>query len=711
MPRLTARHPIRAAAPNSVRKVKVVWKLVRRTVGALAFRRWLWPGWRSSARRLAAAGIALLIIGTVVGRSDQNIAWATSCQPSAAPPDSVPQFASDIVVNPDATTTIRETIQVSIAGGRRLPMLYRDLPARFQDERGHVYSTAVRVIEARVDGESLSYVVRRLPEGTRVYFGSPDDTLAAGEHTFTLAYQVTGNLAFFPDRDVLYWPATGIQWPLPVQCATATVRLPPAVPASGVRATGWIGPESSPLRTVEPTIDRSGIIAYVAAGPLAGDHGLVVSVTWPRGYLREPTRVGEDLPLIGTGQTTTIELFGLLSLVAYAAVAIVRVRRWRIAPRAGPVTRAPDQLSPAGVRYLLTGTADERSLAATILDLAVKGFLVIQEDRGARQAVSSARAVDGEASRQVPATDGGATVSSYELVKTGATAGRLRLAPEEGVLLFELFGHATACPVGPDRFREFRRSANELKRLLEALYEDRYFTNHARYTIPAIVLSLATLGAAALAEVNRASVTLSVGLFWLVVAAALVYLTALLLGSILLSSRFRDARGWLTLGAVALAVYLVPLLGAYVVLSDLTRSRALTVLVLGALGIALAMLRKLLATPTRAGLLARQQVRGLREFLCRTGDGTPFANPEHRWNGAWEAYLPYAVALGVDDSWVWPLVRGTADPNEARTGTGPVRWYEMIGEPTGSGHAGESVSEGLTRSLQRALRGPSARAD
>src|SRR5581483_6587560 len=182
---------------------------------------------------------------------------------------------------PDSTTTIRETIRV-VAGGQQIRHgIDRELPGRYEDARGHVYAVDVRILDVRRDGKPEPYTTIATPSGTRVAIGAPNALLPSGEYTYTLAYQVVGDLGFFPDRDALYWPVTGSDWTIPIGCATATVQLPPDVPRVGIHTSGWIGSEAQPTRQYEGSIDRAGIVSYVADGPLGVGQGLTLSVDWP----------------------------------------------------------------------------------------------------------------------------------------------------------------------------------------------------------------------------------------------------------------------------------------------------------------------------------------------------------------------------------------------------------------------------------------------
>ncbi|MBX6770490.1 MAG: DUF2207 domain-containing protein [Chloroflexi bacterium] len=593
---------------------------------------------------------------------------AAACGP-AGTAAAVRELASDLVINPDASVTVRETIRVT--GDDRIPLV-REIPTRYRAAPGHTVSLDILLEEARRDGTPWHAAVSSSDAAVRIQLARPD-AAAPGEHTYTLTYRFTGGVIFLEDRDRLVWPLLGSVGPAPPGCLTATIQLPPGVPPIDIHGDGWIGRPEAPVLPIPPTVERGGIVAYTVDGAQIAGRGLTIAVDWPRGFVREPSRLGRGLPLVARGESSRIALLGLLLTTLYGALAVLAVRRPSARPPAAPVVHPPDRLSPAALRFLTAGACDARALAATILNLAVLGHLIIRERRPAP-------------ARAAPGTSG--PLPTFTLVRRPGPA-RRPPAPEEGAVLFELLGFGGAFQIGPENAGDLRRARSELRRLIGALYEDRYFATRGGYLVPALLLATAALGASALAELQRAALDLAAGVLWLIIALALVYSTALVLGLVLLRVRFARLPERLRVGGIALAGFLAAYALTAAALEAIARSPWPVIAAVGGLSLELAVLRLLLASPARDGRRIRRQIEEFRQFLTAAG-----RQPDRlmdRSSAPGEDDLPYAVALEAEEGWPIPTALSA----------GSEQWLEL--EPDAPGRSAAELARDLCAAITAAL--------
>ena len=163
-------------------------------------------------------------------------------------------FDSRILVRPDASLLVRETIRVRAEGNKIRHGVYREFPQLYHSQLGLNVKTGFDVTSVRRDGQPESYHIEDRENGKRVYFGSPKVNLRPGEYTYELTYQTDRQLGFFDDHDELYWNATGNGWLFPIDRASATVTLPDGAKITSV--TAYTGPTAPAARTTRARSSR-----------------------------------------------------------------------------------------------------------------------------------------------------------------------------------------------------------------------------------------------------------------------------------------------------------------------------------------------------------------------------------------------------------------------------------------------------------------------
>src|SRR5439155_3169660 len=108
-----------------------------------------------------------------------------------------------------------------------------------------------------------------------------------------------------------------------------------------------------------------------------------VAVAFPKGVVAEPSSRGRLTEWLADNGPPAVGFLALLGLAGFYYVA------WRRAgrnPRAGtvvPIFSPPDDLTPAGMRYVTKMGADNRTFAAALVDMGVSGNIrLVEEDRG-----------------------------------------------------------------------------------------------------------------------------------------------------------------------------------------------------------------------------------------------------------------------------------------------------------------------------------------
>nr|HML63148.1 DUF2207 domain-containing protein [Solidesulfovibrio sp.] len=177
--------------------------------------------------RIGAALAALLLLAVAVVAG-------------AAQGEAILSFDSVVDIDADAGLIVTETITVLSTGETIRHGLVREFPTRYKAPDGRRVEVGFRVLSVRCDGSKEEYHIKDAANGKMVYMGRKDALLPPGRHTYALTYRTDGQIGQFAGYDELYWNVTGNGWRLPIERATALVRLPPGATAQQLAA--YTGP-------------------------------------------------------------------------------------------------------------------------------------------------------------------------------------------------------------------------------------------------------------------------------------------------------------------------------------------------------------------------------------------------------------------------------------------------------------------------------------
>jgi hypothetical protein len=318
--------------------------------------------------------------------------------------EEIRDYRSQVVVSADATMRVTETITYDF-GSTVHHGIFRYIPTRvpYDDQHDRVYP--VSGVSVTVDNGQSVPVDQSTMDGNLVLkIGDPDVTIT-GTHSYLIAYTVAGALNHFADHDELYWNVIGSDWPVGIAQASATVRGPAPI----TRVACYSGAPQSRLGCDQATID-SGVATFRQANLDAGA-GMTVVAAFPPGAVSTVEPILVERHDLGTAFRPSPVAVGVGSGLALLGIALVLWVVWRrgrdrrfvgllpgLTPEPGesaveerkPLIGAPavtvefgppDKLRPGQVGTLIDERADVVDVTATIVDLAVRRYLGIDEVR------------------------------------------------------------------------------------------------------------------------------------------------------------------------------------------------------------------------------------------------------------------------------------------------------------------------------------------
>ena len=281
----------------------------------------------------------------------------------------IERFDARITVNRDRAIDVTETITAHFVGSWN--GLYRTIPVEYRTRQGLNWTLGVQLVSVQDDaGRPLRTETSR--ESYYVKYKVWIPNAANANRTIVLRYRATNGLRFFDEHDELYWNVTGDEWSVPIKTATAEVVLPPDAP--GVRAIAFNGVYGSTAQDAKVDIQGS-VIRFTMPHPLAYHEGMTVVVGWDKGVIPEPTLTDRLL-------ATALSNWPLLIPIPVFLLAFLVWRRRGRDPAERPVAvqyEPPQGVTPAEAGTLLDNTVDMRDITSTVVDLAVRGVLKIEE--------------------------------------------------------------------------------------------------------------------------------------------------------------------------------------------------------------------------------------------------------------------------------------------------------------------------------------------
>jgi len=278
-------------------------------------------------------------------------------------------FHAELDVLPDSSLDVTETIHVDFDGAWQ--GIYRNIPVEYEGPGGFNYSLFLTDISATdSDGAPLRIEKQRHAENLqlKIFVPAAEDT----SRNISLHYRVRDGLRFFEDHDELYWNVTGTGWDFPIESASAHIILPVGV--TGLHAANFIGFFGSRSQDARMVILGSNIDIYCRR-PLAFHEGLTLVAGWDKGFVHEP-RASEK---IAQFLDSNWPLF--LPVGVFLVMFWLKSTRGRD-PRVGAIAvqyEPPAGLSPGEAGTLVDNQAGIRDITATLVDLAVRGFITIEE--------------------------------------------------------------------------------------------------------------------------------------------------------------------------------------------------------------------------------------------------------------------------------------------------------------------------------------------
>ena len=283
----------------------------------------------------------------------------------------VSDFQDNITVNRDGSAVVTERITLAFEG--EWHGIHRMIPIEYPGPDSTNYELYLRVMSVTDGaGGKLKYE-SSVSSGTRdLKIFIPDAVDAT--RTVEIVYGVRNSTRFFDSHDEFYWNVTGNDWPVPIDHVAAKVFFPGAA-AGSLRAQAFTGVYGSQERDASTKIAGSEAL-FETNNPLPMRGGLTIDVYIPKDILKEPSALTKFFWFLGGNPAVFLPL---VTLAVMFTLWWYKGRDPDPGMSVAPMYEPPPGISPAEAGTLLDDTIHPRDITSTMVDLAVRGYIKIEE--------------------------------------------------------------------------------------------------------------------------------------------------------------------------------------------------------------------------------------------------------------------------------------------------------------------------------------------
>jgi hypothetical protein len=336
-------------------------------------------------------------------------------------------YLVNIFINPDGTFKVREKMTFDFQGD--FSYAYRNITVRKVD-----YISGIKVFDGERRLGPLERKIRdKLGEVEIKWYFNLSDT----QHSWVVEYIVHGGLGFFDSWDELYWNTIPHERTVPIDNLEVYVNLPEMV-----------NPQEMNHRVYaeNASLSRGFILDaetfYFEGRDIAPNSNFTIVAGWPKGLINyaQVSRSRWFRP-----NALKAIVLPLLTLMLMYSIWNAKGRDIKTKTAIIPQFKPPEELNPVLAGVLIDDRVDVRDIIALIIDLAIRGYITITEEKLGFWAFKS---------------------KIYKFTRTTKQEG---LRPVETFLLENMFKHGFANTVTTTGLKD--KFYKDIPRIKEILYE------------------------------------------------------------------------------------------------------------------------------------------------------------------------------------------------------------------------------------------------
>ncbi len=594
----------------------------------------------------------------------------------------------DILINiqENAQAIIKETVQFETTDIKYFNGFFRDYKTLYVNKDRSLTTAELQIISIKKNGKDVPFSTRyHIRNGIiGIHIDNKRNTIKSGIYTYEIVSHLTYAINYHDKFDQFNWKITDGSsyystygyWGTPYEVESISVEIIPPNNANILDAKVFM--EHFPKedkKTYHSKLTDKGIILSTI-NPLTDDNWFLVSLSWPKGFVLEPPL---EEKLIHWAKVNLIDAY---SIAFTLAIFLYYICIWLLVGRdakkgrqeAHLISKPPKGLSPAMIHYIMNKGFRKNSVAlsAALINLAIKKCVSIHEAYGGYII-----------ERKPPPPDISLGVGEKTIMKMlFVNGGSINLEPT-----------ANAGEVVGRTLKRFNRSVeNELSGY--------YFKSNRMYFIFALIMNLFYL-----IGLSRLSEDPFTTLFYITCFYILFCVCAE--AAISLYRNLTKNTYWQPTLSPSLLSGTAILIGSSLFV---TYHLSYFISAIGYTSIFLIILLHLifykqLKKYTLSGQKILKEIDGFRLFLESGSSNMKEENPVKMTQDLFEQYLPYAIAMGVENNWAEKFQEELSNsmlsyqPSWCEAGLEMTSFRSSLVGPSIASYIGRGLSSGISQSV------------
>lgn len=578
-------------------------------------------------------------------------------------------FQDRITVDSKGDMRVVENIKFNVTGQTIKHGIYRDFPTTYTNEKGIRFKVGFTVEQVLRNGEVESYKLESLTNGTRVKIGKADTLIESGVHTYTIVYKTNRQIGFYEKFDELYWNVTGNGWDYPIDYADVEVTFPETVRLSdnfyAIAFTGPVGSTERGNASSKVVGGQNANSVYIETNKkLLNKEGLTIKIGIPKGHIIPPTKADNFFYFLKDNSLELLSFVLALCLLLYYSILWRKIGKDPAMPAISAHYEAPREYSPAVIRYLNSFSFDNQTLSAIFVQMAVKKYITITKK-----------------------------TTLYHFDRNISTPDSV-LSEEELLVAKEIFRNdETHFAVREEDYNIISDSISKAKESVASRFGVEYFSLNRKVITKGVTVSIICLFCILILQGFPKFATISFTTLWLTLWTAGTTVLLSHVYKIYKTSKIQS----LFLGVFSLAFVAGWFLGFFIMVSTSSYTFAV---ILALIIFTHILFYKVMPQRTPLGMKIESEIEGFKKFLTMTEkDRMNFHNPPEKTPELFEKFLPYALALGVDNKWANQFTEVFASLDSQGHSYSPSWYHGPAGAAVGSAFAssfGSSISSSVS---------------